>query len=80
MLDAMGGAYYASGHGKAPRGMSEAKKRAFVAPIFYAWSECDCKGVPGGAQRADYYAHGSELCAIHAKVVGNFPKDEVRRM
>jgi hypothetical protein len=45
MLDAMGGAYSAY-PGKAPTGMSKAKKSAVVAN-WYKWAECECSGVPG---------------------------------
>jgi hypothetical protein len=75
MLDAMGGAYYANGHGKAPAGMTTAQKKASVAPIFYAWSECKCTGVPGSLKRRDYYVHDIESCPKHAHVKGNFTDD-----
>jgi hypothetical protein len=71
----MRGGYYANGHGKAPRGMTKAQQKAFVASTFWAWSECDCKGVPGRPERADYYVHNSKGCSTDAKVKGNFPDD-----
>jgi len=73
MLDAMGGAYSAY-PGKAPRGMTKAKQRAFVAPNIYTWAECDCKGMPS-PKRGGYFVHGSENCPIHRHVKGNVKTD-----
>jgi hypothetical protein len=75
MLDLMGGGYYVSGHGRAPGGMTMAKKKAFVGPNFYAWSECKCKGQPGSLKRDDYFVHDSENCPTHGHVKGNFDDD-----
>jgi hypothetical protein len=76
MLDAMGGGYSAS-PGKAPRGMSNAQKAAFVPPNWYTWAECKCTGQPGAHGRGDYFVHGSEQCPIHSRIEGNFSDDSM---
>jgi hypothetical protein len=74
MLDAMGGGCSAY-PGIPPRGMSKAKKAAFIAPNWYRWAECKCSGVPGAAGRGDYFVRGAENCSTHANVKGNFDED-----
>lgn len=78
MLEAMGGPYRAKGHMRAPGNMSKAKRKAFVAPLVWEWLECECVGIPASRELGDYRVHGSESCAIHAKVEGNFPADQER--
>ena len=75
MLDLMGLGYYVSGRGRAPNGMTNAQKKAFVPRNFYAWTECKCKGQPGSQKRDDYFVHDNESCPKHAHVKGNFTDD-----
>ena len=76
MLDAMGDGY-SNGHGQRPTTQTKAQYKAFVPLRNWAWSGCDCKGVPGAQGRGDYFVIGSENCPTHAHVKGNFNDDSI---